>query len=126
MSKSEEMMIFEMMCSGEYDNLTCAEFRNVINELMEQKNKVVIKKGDIVIDCSGNVGYVVDFCECDKCKERGFFEPEITPVSGKRVYISNYDNESGYANFYRIGNRKFPEHVNLERLYDTMISKKSL
>ncbi len=59
--------------------------------------------GDYVEDVDGRVGYISKICTCEKCKERGWYEPSIRYTDGTEDYISNYDVD-GIPNFYkRIG-----------------------
>lgn len=68
------------------------------------------KKGDIVIDTNGRVGYIKDVCYCDKCKERGFYEFEINWIDNPEEYdyASVYDFKMGLEKrFTRIGEYTF-------------------
>lgn len=59
--------------------------------------------GDYVEDVDGRVGYISKICTCEKCKERGWYEPSISYIDGTEDYVSNYD-ASSIPNFYkRIG-----------------------
>ena len=59
--------------------------------------------GDYVEDVDGHVGYISEICTCEKCRERGWYEPNIKYTDGTEDYISNYDVD-GIPNFYkRIG-----------------------
>lgn len=88
---------------------------------------IEFKVGDEIIDCLGNVGFVRDTCKCDKCKERGFFEPIIEPVgSNDGIYITDYDRNNGFKSYYKIGSRIFIEHINQEEVMRYIKEKRSL
>jgi hypothetical protein len=66
--------------------------------------------GDEVVTIYGQKGKIVYICKCDRCEKRGFCEP-IWKEDGtdEEHYISNYQAESGFPNFYRIGEHRFNE-----------------
>ncbi len=41
------------------------------------------------------IGQIIGFCECDRCKERGFYEPIIT----NNIYITNYDKANNFDDY---------------------------
>lgn len=59
--------------------------------------------GDYVEANDGHIGYISGICTCDKCKERGWCEPNIKYTDGTEDYISNYDVESIPDSYIRIG-----------------------
>lgn len=59
--------------------------------------------GDYVEDMDGRVGYISKICDCEKCKERGWYEPSIKYTNGTEDYISNYDVKSIPDCYIRIG-----------------------
>ena len=62
------------------------------------------KVGDQVITSTGEVGTITKICTCDKCKERGFYEPEVeTEIGNYRIYITDNDKRVNFRSFYRIG-----------------------
>lgn len=65
------------------------------------------KVGDEVIMYDGRVGEIIDICTCDRCRERGFFEPEVQYSNGEIDYIMISDKNNGFKNFYKIGDRVF-------------------
>ena len=72
--------------------------------LMEHDFKV----GDEVITSTGQVGIIESICDCDRCKERGFCEPNVKLTKGVGgIYITNYDKNNNFSNFYKIGKYKF-------------------
>lgn len=58
--------------------------------------------GDYVEDVYGNVGYIKDFCACEKCVERGFYEP-IVQFKSSTEYITKHMYENIEQNYNRIG-----------------------
>lgn len=64
--------------------------------------------GDIVVTDAGEIGFIEDVCDCDKCRERGFCEPKVKTVYGNNaIYITDIDKSNGFASFYQIGKYKF-------------------
>lgn len=81
----------------QYEDLTCG-----------------FKVGDQVITYDGRAGTIVDICDCESCKERGFYEPIVEMEIGDQVWITDTDKRKGFDRFYRIGDRVFG---NLDELY---------
>lgn len=68
------------------------------------------KIGDEVISTEGEKGVITYICECNKCKSRGFCEPLWIPEGyDHEFYISNYEAEHGFRDYYRIGQYRFNE-----------------
>ena len=68
--------------------------------------------GDLVIDSDGEIGKIVDFCCCSKCKERGFYEVLVEYQKAedcKIDYITVYAYERNFTGQYKIGNEVFGE-----------------
>lgn len=64
--------------------------------------------GDEVITSDGCVGIIENICDCDKCRERGFYEPKVKLTKGAYdIYITNNDRDNGFSSFYKIGKYKF-------------------
>ena len=85
---------------------------DMINELEEIENKnnitdIQFHEGDFVENSNGKIGYISSICHCDKCKERGFFEPTITYSDGTTDYINNYSIKSVPFDYKQIGTQKF-------------------
>ena len=80
--------------------------------------------GDKVITIYGEVGHVVDICKCRKCVERGFYEP-IWKADGSIVekWITIYDAERGFDDFYQIGKYRF-DHEFDKNVVRLMIKEK--
>lgn len=66
------------------------------------------KVGDQVITDDGRVGTIVDICDCESCKKRGFYEPRVDMTIGEyQIYITDKDKRNGFQNFYKIGDQVF-------------------
>lgn len=72
------------------------------------------KVGDQVITDDGRVGTIVDICDCESCKKRGFYEPSVEMEIGEQVWITDTDKRKGFDRFYKIGDQVFG---NLDELY---------
>ena len=57
-------------------NLDIAEFMKLPIEDLQIYNSM-FEVGDEVITSTGKVGVITDICTCEKCKERGFYEPTV-------------------------------------------------
>ena len=78
-----------------------------------------LKKGMWVITNDRmELGQIKDFCTCEKCEKRGFYEPIID--SNSHMYITDYDKSQGFHGykFYDnlIGLVKEGDYVNGERI----------
>ena len=68
----------------------------------------VFNVGDKAITTSGEIGKIVNICRCSSCVARGFYEPSwITDGATWHRYITKYDAEDGFNNFYQIGQYRF-------------------
>lgn len=66
------------------------------------------KVGDVVITSTGKVGTITSICTCDKCKERGFYEPRVeVEIGNYSIWITDNDKRVNFCSFYRIGNHIF-------------------
>ena len=75
----------------QYEDLTCG-----------------FKVGDTVITKDGRYGVIESICDCDNCKERGFYEPRVKMKFGEdQIWITDTDKRNGFNNFYKIGNQVF-------------------
>lgn len=55
-----------------------------------------LKKGMWVITNDRmKIGQIKDFCTCEMCKKRGFYEPIIT----NQIYITDYDKSRGFHGY---------------------------
>lgn len=70
------------------------------------------KIGDHVETTDGRTGHIIDFCKCDLCKQRGFYEPIIKYLDQEEPdYISKYDMYNGFRRFLRVGEYTFNNPV---------------
>lgn len=63
--------------------------------------------GDYVEDITGRIGYINSICQCERCKERGFYEPYVMYNNGDCDYITTYECEQGFLDYKRIGQYDF-------------------
>ena len=64
--------------------------------------------GDVVVTTEGETGMIVDICKCERCRDRGWYEPMwCNDDTGEIDYITNYQAESGFVGFHRIGKYNF-------------------
>ena len=63
--------------------------------------------GDYVETVDGWVGYISEICTCEKCRERGWYEPSIRYTNGTEDYISHYDVDGIPTYYKRIGTYDF-------------------
>ncbi len=83
--------VIQMCDECHYNDLTCG-----------------FKVGDEVITSTGQVGKITDICDCDNCKERGFYEPSVeVEIGSGSVWITNNDKKVNFASFYKIGDQVF-------------------
>lgn len=67
---------------------------------------IIFFEGQYVETDDGKVGYIKHICTCDRCKERGFYEPYVIFTNGETDYITNYEYENGLKDYKQIGNIK--------------------
>lgn len=65
------------------------------------------KVGDEVITSTGQIGEIISICDCDNCKERGFYEPVIKTEDGEKIYLTDNDKRENFRSFYKIGDQVF-------------------
>lgn len=79
--------------------------------------RYTFRVGDNVITSDGQTGIITDICDCDRCKERGFYEPTVD-FGDYTDYIMISDKNNGFKSYYQIGDRVFgnlnEESVNKE------------
>ena len=69
--------------------------------------------GDKVVTIYGEVGHIIDICKCDRCLERGFYEPTWKiDDSGDVDWITINNAERGFEDFYQIGKYRFGHTFN--------------
>ena len=94
------------------DNTVLMKFAGVsyqyCNECMENELNCGFKVGDEVITSTGEVGIITDICTCNKCKERGFYEPTVeVEIGNNSIYITDNDKRNNFSSFYKIGDKVF-------------------
>ena len=114
-----------------YDNTVLMKFAGVsyqyCNECMENELNCGFKVGDEVITSTGQVGRITDICICDKCKERGFYEPKVEVEIGSGViYITDNDKRVNFRSFYKIGDQVFGNIDEEDLLYDIESTKEQV
>lgn len=62
-----------------------------------------LHEGDFVETVDGRVGYIKSICRCEKCRERGFYEPTVHFTDGEEDCITKYEAENGFKGYKRIG-----------------------
>ena len=70
--------------------------------------------GSIVIDVNDRIGYIKKICNCEKCNERGWFEPEICWIDNPNEYdfISDIEYKNGISKrFKRIGTQSLVNKI---------------
>lgn len=67
------------------------------------KKEIKTKVGDTVIRKDGLKGKVLFLCDCEECKERGFYEPFIEWENGELFYPTIHNVSKDFKNFYLIG-----------------------
>ena len=70
--------------------------------------------GQYVETVDGDVGYIDYICHCDRCKERGFFEPYVLYKDGSTDFITKCDYDSGLKRFRQIGNVTIIESTDIK------------
>ena len=80
--------------------------------------------GDMVVTIYGEVGHIVDICRCDRCLERGFRELTWRSDANHDVdWITIYDAERGFDDFYQIGKYRFGRTFNKSVVRAMIIEK---
>ena len=78
------------------------------DECMENGLTCGFKIGDEVITSTGEAGKIISFCTCQRCKERGFYEPTVeVEIGNNPIYITDNDKRNNFSSFYKIGDRVF-------------------
>lgn len=97
-------------CLKKFEQLLEVEIRDFMAMSDEEIELALytFKVGDEVITDDGRVGTITDICTCDKCKERGFYEPKINTETGiYDIWITDTDKNNGFISYYKIGDRVF-------------------
>mgnify|MGYP006993851898 CR=1 FL=1 len=85
-----------------------------------------LHEGDFVETVDGRVGYIKSVCRCEKCRERGFYEPIVHFTDGEEDCITKYEAENGFNGYKRIGrweNEKAVVHKPKEILHCGSVRK---
>ena len=84
-------------------------------------NEYKFNIGDEVITADGWCGEIISFCDCSRCKERGFFEPIVEWQDGSVDWIPDLVCHNNFSNYYKIGDYVFG-NIHLEdvkeKIYD--------
>lgn len=103
-----------MICSDCYHRWKEVGSRVVACDFVKMSDKELqpyrcdFKVGDKVITSIGETGIIEEICTCDRCKDRGFFEPKVRVMCGTSdIYITENDRLNGFRSFYSIGNHIF-------------------
>jgi len=83
-----------------------------------------LKIGDKIIDRFGRIGWVKGLCDCDDCKQLEHGYPIIEPLNpDHHMNVTRHDKENGFRDFLKIGDRYFPEHVDIDAITAVVRSK---
>ncbi len=95
-------------CLGSVITKINSEVSHICDECQYNELTCGFKVGDKVITDDGRVGVIESICDCDRCKKRGFYEPNVKMTIGNgQILITDTDKENGFISFYQIGNRVF-------------------
>ena len=96
---------------------TWKSVEHICDECEQKELTCGFKVGDKVITDDGRTGTITSICDCERCKSRGFYEPEVD-FGDYTDYIMMSDKEDGFKSYYQIGDRVFgnldEESVNKE------------
>ena len=81
---------------------------HICDECQYEELTCGFKVGDKVITADGRTGVIESICDCNSCKERGFYEPTVKmTIGGDQIYITHNAKNNGFISFYQIGNQVF-------------------
>lgn len=93
------------------DNLLSKHYEQDFLQMTDEDIELLrytFKVGDKVITDDGRTGTITSICDCEGCKKRGFYGPDVEMNVGvDRIWITDADKENGFANFYQIGEHVF-------------------
>lgn len=82
--------------------------------------------GDEVETIDGMVGKIVGICHCEKCAERGFFEPKWETPDGKYSdYITVYQKNCCFPDYRRIGKYVWDHETDEEKINENILQKEN-
>lgn len=83
--------------------------------------------GDIVITTNGEMGKIIDFCDCEWCLERGFCEPMWIEEDDYSYvdYITITEAQAGFKRFYQIGKYRFND-FNKDKILQSVVYYKDI
>jgi len=84
------------------------------------------KVGDEVITFDGEKGMIVEICDCEHCKSRGFLEPIWKDEEGNRHWITIEDAKYDFQYFYKIGDYRFSDFCTKSVLRDIAHHERAL
>ena len=89
-------------------------------------NNYEFRVGDEVETVDGMSGKIVSICHCEKCAERGFFEPLWETTDGKYSdYITVYQANHGFPGYRRIGKYVWNHDANEEKSTKNILIKEN-
>lgn len=89
-------------------------------------NNYEFRVGDEVETVDGTVGKIVGICHCEKCAERGFFEPKWETSDGKYSdYITVNQVNWGFPLYRRIGKYVWNHETDEEKINENILQKKN-
>lgn len=89
-------------------------------------NNYEFRVGDEVETVDGMAGKIVSICHCERCAERGFFEPRWETLDGKYSdYITVNQANWGFPYYRRIGKYVWNRDVDEERLTKNIFKKEN-
>ena len=101
-----------------YTLITFPKEIHICDECQYNEFTCGFKVGDQVITNDGRVGVIEGICDCEYCKERGFYEPKVKMTIGNdEIWITNTDKKNGFIRFYKIGDQVFG-NINKEAIKD--------
>ena len=86
--------------------------------------RYTFKVGDQVITSTGQVGKITNICTCERCRERGFYEPIVKMDNGETEDITISDKKNGFKYYYSIGDRVFG-NIDEESVLEDIATTKS-
>lgn len=90
-----------------------------------KNNNYEFRVGDEVETVDGMSGKIVSICHCERCAERGFFEPKWETLDGKYSdYITVNQANRGFPYYRRIGKYVWNHDTDEEKSTKNILQKK--